>query len=534
MPMRTEHDTPTDAEFLHEINYFAGLNYAFDLVELHNWCPVSPGLTDLLRHLESDTRFVPLGSSGQGTQLFVPDKALFIWWTRLTLNLTRSRTFRLTSVQLCLQMNSLLKDASWPFLPKEIINYGMHYGFVAQGRREEEYVFPMSRILSFVPVESMSIVRETLRRMADSAQRKIYLDEPWRHLIREGLAGFKPRDVEIALLRERIYDTEFGFSVINNKPTLKELGDRIGLTRERVRQIEQRFWKDFTGDAGPRPHRVLLKRTPFVLAMVTESIRRQGSLIFSTGTVTGSLYKFLLKCNNVPCLELPALKLGILGVDDQQNTGDLTKLMTNLDLQGEDWLPGKDWDALVTAIQAELERNPPHQTKIYKSYLALKELGKPAHYSAVYQQYQSMFPYDVISMHQVHTNLSACATPDEERYGIVWVGAKGYYALKDWGYARPSKPLFETAAQVVKEKFDETGLPVSLEVIAVEVGKHHPVLANASIIFATHLNPALLKIGKDHFIPIDGIKHEPAELSEDQIDEALREFEIYRDTSRVS
>ena len=134
MPMRTEHDTPTDGEFLHEINYFAGLNYAFDLVELHNWCLVSPGLTDLLRLLESDTRFVPLGSSGQGTQLFVPDKVLFIWWTRLTLNLSRSRTFRLTSVQLCLQMNSLLKDASWPFLPKEIINYGMRYGFVAQGR----------------------------------------------------------------------------------------------------------------------------------------------------------------------------------------------------------------------------------------------------------------------------------------------------------------------------------------------------------------------------------------------------------------
>jgi len=69
--------------------------------------------------------------------------------------------------------------------------------------------------------------------------------------------------------------------------------------------------------------------------------------------------------------------------------------------------------------------------KEQKVYLALRTIGKPAHSAKITEVYNSLFPEHPSTEYNLHAVLSL------EKYGVVWIGIRSTFALKEWGYEHP-------------------------------------------------------------------------------------------------
>jgi hypothetical protein len=79
---------------------------------------------------------------------------------------------------------------------------------------------------------------------------------------------------------------------------------------------------------------------------------------------------------------------------------------------------------------------------------------------------------------------------------------RGTYALKDWGYERPSMPLFDLTVEIVKQRYRQTGRPVPFAVIATEIVKKRKIVNLESIRFCVNLSEQLRHVGGDAFVPV--------------------------------
>lgn len=314
---------------------------------------------------------------------------------------------------------------------------------------------------------------------------------------REVFGLFAQRDITINLARNGITDSaDVGFSKLTSPPTLKTLGDTFGITRERVRQIQSAIKKQLSKQKGK-----INRKIAFLELWLTETLNRRGKLVLDLNNIDDLIYQFISIQWGLPVWALDDIDAGIIGISPPHDCDGSEAILMHLRNLSDDVISESDTHYIEDLLKAHELANPPVYSKIYKTYLALKSLGIPAHFSEVYEEYCRLNPGDIISLQLVHNTLSACAQPDEERFGIVWVGAKGMYALSDWGYRRPPRPLFDTVAYVVRTRFEETGLPVDLQTIRQEVFKDHPLIQENSFIIAVTLNEALVKYGYDKYLP---------------------------------
>jgi hypothetical protein len=151
--------------------------------------------------------------------------------------------------------------------------------------------------------------------------------------------------------------------------------------------------------------------------------------------------------------------------------------------------------------------------------LALQAIGKPAHYSRIAEVHNSIFPEKGSTEQSIHTCLS------REQLGVVWVGARGTFALEEWGYERPSATLFESVADIVERKYEETGRPVPFLVIVAEIGKVRPIVNPASLTYATTFNDRLQSVDGNCFVPRSGDEGAAEEPSPQELDRILRAFQ---------
>ena len=183
-----------------------------------------------------------------------------------------------------------------------------------------------------------------------------------------------------------------------------------------------------------------------------------GRLAISLNSPRSTLTRFLAKCAGIPILELPKIDLMILAALPQE-----FKL-----LRSKDWFPNQVFDAeiekhlelksrthflkndikLIAKKIADYRKQ--NLLKTQRAYLALSDIGRPAHFSEIAKKHNMAWPNFAMSEHNIHAALS------HQKHGIVWIGLKGIYALKEWGYDRPSLTLFETVTKIVQNKYKET------------------------------------------------------------------------------
>jgi len=198
--------------------------------------------------------------------------------------------------------------------------------------------------------------------------------------------------------------------------------------------------------------------------------------------------------------------------DSFWNVAIVNYLQSNLNLV----LVHNDLKIIAESLSPILQKR---LTKSQKVYLTLKQVGRPAHFYEVTEVYNDVFPNDPSSEHNIHAVLL------REDHGVVWIGRKGKFALEEWGYERPSSTLFDTVTDIVEQKYAKTSKPVPFNVIAAEIGKYRKAIQATSIIFASHCNPKLERVSGNCFIPKVGSEEEEKEISKEELDKILQEFE---------
>ena len=492
-------------EILNLLDTFAARNRCFTLREVSDWAADPVASEQLRPAFGQDARFIRIGQGAREAEYFLPERELFRWWAGFNWRLVDLGQARLTEGQLTTALNSLRPEGAWSAPPGDILNYGRQFGLVAVAWTPGIYVFPLAYILAQTTPRLRPAFQAALTAFEEPKARDLALRQKAAEVVETVLAQCDPRNAYILKGREGLPPRQRIF-------TLAELGRELGRTRERVRQVERQFWHRLNNPApkGPAP---TYDGSALIPAFIAELMRRQGSLLLDPEDGDTPWARFLAKSAGVPYARAKAGPGIALGISDLQTPArqalaaaapkaDNPYLLANQLARGPlAYLGGSDLQRLADAI---VDKRPPRRrTKSEKVYAVLQHLGQPAHFSEVAAVYNRLFPDDPTSEHNIHGILTNCGKPDSERYGIVWIGSGGTYALKENGYARPKLGLFDAVTKIVTEQYAATGQPVSVSVIAAELGKQRPIINPASFAYATSLNPRLEKVAKDHYIPKD-------------------------------
>lgn len=489
------------------------------LSQLAPWPQHGADIENIAKNLEADQRLVRLDSGDCESGSFIAMESLLRWWIVLTLKLAGTGEPNIAEHQLLADINLLRGDDGWRVPPLRAMAFGRRFGFVRGPDRSGLCIFPVARCLSHLSRSSLELAQEVLPDLLDYARRSILAgNEPAGHsegrltdAVSDVLGTLTPREQKVLRLRAGI---EYG-----RRHTLEEAGREFKLTRERIRQIEKKALRKLHHPTRARQ---------LVPAFLSDLMMRQGSLIVDPTDEQAPYQLFVAEFLGIPRAKLPALDLILLGVSSEElaargppeqwlDLSDREPVAAAIDsLYG----PYLSESAFATLVDIAVDRKMPIPgSKAQKVRAAMQQIGVPAHYSEISEVYNSLFPGQPLSERSVHGILG------REPLDIVWIGVRGKFALKVWGYERPSKSLFDSVTEIVESRFSVTGKPVPFQVIAAEIGKYRQVVVPSSVVIAAACNPRVKRVGGDCYIPRPVSEEEEEDDSTDELDEVLRGFE---------
>lgn len=494
---------------VNELDTFSQYSRSFCLEELLDSAHSGIDTERLRSILIDDARFIRLTDGTPGEELFVPAKTLFLSLCNLSVRLAQAGQGTLEEHQLSRLMNSLRPDARWDSVPPQIVEFGQRFGLMSSACTAGSYVFPIAHILSFMTPGQIKLAGNILTGFAQRQRLEPPSCEMLLKSVQEGLLRFPPRTRRVIQFREGILEAR--------RMTLQQIGVEFTITRERVRQIEAGFW------SRVRHPKII---GYFLEALLLSIMSEQGSLIVRSDSTEATVRSFIAKCMRIPQVKLPNMPLVLLGVSLEgsallESTGEFTDdiepeaIAIHLASNNQLCLIGSDLTILAERIALYHKRRLKQNHRVY---LALRACGRPAHYANVTEVYNSMFPHRPLNEHAVHARLS------EEVHGVVWIGTRGTFALKEWGYEHPPIGLFDAVTQIVQRRYEETGKPVPYEVIVAEIGKYRQIAKPASVSLAIALNLDLKRVQGNCFVP-KPVDEGATELTDDEVDRALQQFE---------
>jgi len=287
-----------DNQIIYILNIFAQYEHCFTLEDLSNFA--EPDFdSKLLKHaLLTDSRFILINKGNSKKKYFIPKRRLFQWFCQLNLRLAQAKQTRLSKHQLAKLMSFLCIHERWDTPPTEVIQFGKQFGFIGSAWTEDQYIFPLAYILSFM---SCSLSEVTVKYIIkEISSNTIDVNFSFKHLaqelIQEKFSCFTERECYIIKAREGL--------LTGKKMTLEWLGIHYGITRERVRQFEFRFWRKFRNP---------VHAPTFSRALIYYIMSKQGSLMVKIDSPEMLTIGFLSKCSRVPYATLSHINLAILG-----------------------------------------------------------------------------------------------------------------------------------------------------------------------------------------------------------------------------
>lgn len=448
-----------DNQIIYILNVFNQYEHCFTFEDLSNFA--EPDFdSELLKHaLLTDSRFILLNKGSSNKKYFIPKRRLFQWFCQLNLKLAQAKQTRLSKHQLAMLICFLCIHERWDTPPTEVIQFGKQFGFIGPAWTEDQYIFPLAYILSFM---SYSLSEVTVKYIIkEISSNTIDVNFSFNHLaqelIQEKFSCFTESECHIIKAREGL--------LTGKKMTLEWLGIHYGITRERVRQLEFKFWRKLRNP---------VHAPTFSRALIYYIMSKQGSLMVQADSPEMLTICFLSKCSRVPYATLSHINLAILGALPEDtillkpkrlllDNIDSVSIINQWEAEGRFCLIKRDLQLFAESIiRFRLSR----LNKEQKVYLALRTIGEPAHSAKITEVYNSLFPGYPSTEYNIHAVLSL------EKYGVVWIGIRSTFALKEWGYEHPSETLFNTITKIVEEKYKETTRPVPFTVIVAEMRKY--------------------------------------------------------------
>lgn len=467
-------------------------------------------LREVRKAIDDSQDFICTADDANKVERYIDKGTLYTWFVKLNLRLATIKFCMLSEAQLLLKMNGLRFSGNWSHPPHDYIKFGQNLGLLNRLEGQDRYNFPLSTVMSFFGQSNIEAAREYLLSRSHNSDITPEFEESILGRLRNALEDFLDSRQQYVILRR---NGILGFDAM----TLEEIGQELDLTRERIRQIEVRCWNRIRHPARRS------FRAELVSLLLIYVLNRNGSLLLTSSNIHRGI-AFICEYLNVPLWTLPYINIMSIGdvscsINLPDNIWvDLSNLRTNvknflsaLPLQ----LTQKDveeiTDMLIPIILKRL-------TKTQKVYLALKQIGSQAHFSEVTDMYMQMFPGEYTTEHSIHATLL------REKYGVVWIGSKGTFALEEWGYQHPTSTLMDTIAQIVGQKYQGTGSPVPFVVIQAEIGKYRKFVNPNSLVLASYCNPRLQTVDGLCFLPREEADDEQ-EVADNELDRILREFE---------
>lgn len=315
--------------------------------------------------------------------------------------------------------------------------------------------------------------------MADATTPKILDTEKF---VQDILASVE-RDREREIVARR-------FGLFDRRETLEQIGELLGITRERVRQLEKSVMARFrvSAEQGQLPH---IKAVETVLAAQLAQMGNTARTTQLAAKVTAENSK--TDQSRVVFLATLCPKLSVVEEDDQfyQAIGlssvrdtatikaDTTKLMGAIAKVGEpvtiqdaakaaNITDPKEAEALASIAKGlatlggrwGLIRWPMVNPKNIrdKIYVILKANGQHMHFNAIAEAIkQSDFKRKDVTTQAIHNELIK-----DKRFVLI---GRGIYALKEWGYQKG------TVADIISEVLREAGEPLHRDEIVNRVLK---------------------------------------------------------------
>ena len=170
----------------------------------------------------------------------------------------------------------------------------------------------------------------------------------------------------------------------------------------------------------------------------------------------------------------------------------------------------------VVVSEALLTADTARDTKSWRVRKVLDELGRPAHYSAIADEYNHLYPDDYASENSIHAILS------REEHGVVWTGARGAYGLEEAGVFRPVMSYAQAVLSIVTAKYGRTSRPVPFAVVAAEIGKYRYAPNLDSVRISLDLHPDLRRLEQDTYVPIErDIEEESRDMAPVKVQPAI-------------
>ncbi len=513
-------------------DYLASSPVAVTLASLSDTLDIGLEAEQLKDVLRQDTRFIFVSAHGESSPAVLPKTALFNWFVWLNLRLATTKQFSLARDHVTFSLNSrLLPAGKWCKPPPELMNWGARLHLVRQGSFDGSFQFPLARVLSNLPSEMAIVAREVLSEFAEIGIWGCSFSEVRKQNMDEVFAFCPERSVEVVKLREGLEEDS------TSHLSLEQVGQQRGLTRERIRQIEKGFYESICQQKVTNI--VRLKRTQFqwqlsrngevivraghrrrleedftdsrsrrrlasrLIASLLCEVLESGDVVMNSRSLKARRRSFLAKCCGIPValdngLQVLAMDSGRLRDALRGPEGTPRRSLNGIRMAVKWAITELDENGISGEITNEIRANwYKRLAKTEKVRLTLLSIGKPAHFSEVTAIYNSMWINDYSSERTIHGNL------DRATNGIVWVGAKGTFALREWGYEQPDKSLFELASQTIRGKYAETGRPVPFTVFATEMAKTRRHINPSSLQFAVSFNSDVRRVGKDSFVPVD-------------------------------
>ena len=373
------------------------------------------------------------------------------WWVGQTLRWAKLDMNYLTPEQLAGAMSLAFGEPRWTQPPQNLLAVGRQWAMVDDGCVPGTYVSPWASVLRANPqfAERFRIIFDfgaSPYRRAVSTEESFLL-ESWQRIwantsdvqqaeffinlaTDEALAQLKGNQAEVVRRRKGIGSV--------NRETLEQIAGDFGVTRERIRQIESKALKRLS----EKSHFLSLLFCGFVAYFV----RSGGPLLFSNSQATPQ-WKILSSAISLKTVAIPELDFRAIGFEteltDYRNslvTPDASGCILErrervaeelrfLSLNDAAKLLGAEQRYIET--QNEIRSAEATKTRPRMVYQALRSLGRPAHYSEVAEECNRMFPDRQNTEHSWH---AALMLPEAIQLGVVWIGWRGTYGLKEHGH----------------------------------------------------------------------------------------------------
>jgi len=489
-------DTP---DIITILNCYNNYTTFFDIDDIFNDCYKQISLEEISKYINNDSRFISINDPSSNNVFIIPEKYLFLWFTNINLNIPKilNRGQYISYSQLLYKLNSLRTSGKWEIVPNEIIDYGIQYGLLTPTTFNNFFCLPLSFIFYYYQDKLLSkFLYDTAKQFflflsnTEAKKRNDIINNSSTNCLNNAISllNFKSkRNITILLYREGI--------LTKDNVSLETIGKYYNITRERVRQIINNLWLKF--NRTPESQKIIFE------GLILNIIKNKGSRLIPKNE---KIIQFFAKACGIPIELIPHTNYFLLGCT-LKPLSKLNNILCNQKfnfnipnisrkLSRTFYLSKEDILILSKSLYEYICKN---RKKIYLVYSVLKSIGKPAHYSEVYEKYCILFPDHPISLRSIHAILDRLADGKD----VVWVGIKGTYALSEWGYERPQKTLEETLSEIIQTNFNKTRNPVSLNTIFMEIYKYRKIVNKNSILLALAHNKDIIMISKNRFIPKD-------------------------------